>query len=313
MEQLELIDSFKVGCVIPVGPGEFRLKNLDKVLGTLNESTFLPEAIVLVFDGWEESDLVYPLEHSISRLKNVISVPTPKHEPGLEQPRNRGVRELEKLDHCCNFVWFLDSDCLVGEETLHEFAKASNARPEDRILIGPYDMMHNTAEVIEPGLNNDLRWEMFRQWNPEDIFRGDLGVALGNFSGNLVWPLDEFKRVGGFWNDLYAGRCEDGELGLRAASLGVPMSLVAKARAYHLGGLNGHGDPQIQQKNERDVPMINERHPWVESQGLIVVDEDGKRFNQVCKYCGESINTLEIWSHQKDCYNNISNVLGAKT
>lgn len=136
---------------------------------------------------------------------------------------------------------------------------------------------------------------MFQDYAPDHVAVGQLNFALANFSGNLVWPVDQFKRVGGYWNEINMGRCEDGELGLRAASMGVPMSVVPNARAWHLQhpvNMNW-----IQQANGRDVPMINERHPWVEDLGLIVADADGKRFDFNCPACDEIVNTLEIWNH----------------
>lgn len=294
MNELPIHNNFAPGIVIPVGPGDFRLNNLNLVLETIDKQIYEPVEIVIVCDGWtpEPGDIKYPE----SIFTHIIG--TEKHEPGKEQPRNIGVRYLSEN---CNYVWFLDSDCLVLPETLHEFAKAENYDSIPKVLIGPYEWV-NEEPWIRKELYNDPRWPMFNKSSGYN-FRGDLGVALGCFSGNLIWPIDEFKRVGGFWNEIHTGRCEDGELGIRASAMGVPMTLVKTARAFHMGAMGGHGDPKILEKNARDVPMINERHPYVEDQGIIVVDEDGKRFNQFCANCGESINTLLIWKHREECNN----------
>jgi hypothetical protein len=157
------------------------------------------------------------------------------------------------------------------------------------------------GNVPDLDLHNDPRWEMFNMYTSDTTFQAHLGVALGNFSGNIVWPIKEFKRVGGYWNYLYTGRCEDGELGVRAAVMGVPMTLVRDARAFHQGAMMaGHGDPEATKKNQRDVPLINERHPYIQEQGLVVADRDGKRFDYKCE-CGQQINSLEIWEHGKRC------------
>jgi len=106
-------------------------------------------------------------------------------------------------------------------------------------------------------------------------------------------------RIGGFWNELHHGRCEDGELGLRAVAMGVAISFQSKARGWHVA--HDTNNSLIQKRNDRDVPMINSRHPWVQGNGLFVVDEDGKRFNVRCPNCKESMNTLLWWEHAEKC------------
>lgn len=286
--------SFRVGCVIPTA--ENRLENLELVLQSLAEQIYQPEHVVVVCDGFSiEED---------QRRPEVTYVSTSKHEPGMIQPRNIGVRTLEVLGGAkCNYVWFLDSDCLTVPNTLAEYHYAFNEAPAiDRIFIGPYEWMGG-SRVVEPTLKNDMRWDMFDRYGRRTTFIGHLGVALGNFSGNLVWPINEFKRVGGFWNMLHHGRCEDGELGIRACAMNVPMCLVKDARAFHMQ--HEVNTASVVARNERDVPMINERHPYVEGEGLVVVDQDGKRFNYQCPYCGEEINTAEIWSHDSKCNNDV--------
>jgi hypothetical protein len=55
------------------------------------------------------------------------------------------------------------------------------------------------------------------------------------------------------------------------------------------------------ERNARDVPMLNDRHPWVEQHGVYVVERDGKRFDQRCAACGELVNTIEYWAHRATC------------
>jgi hypothetical protein len=111
-----------------------------------------------------------------------------------------------------------------------------------------------------------------------------------------VWPLEQFKQIGGYWNEIHAGRVEDGELGLRAASLGVPMSVVRDARAYHMW--HEENRPAKEEKNQRDLLLLWDRHGRVEETGLKIVNEDGKRLNYVCEDCGEEFNTLLYWEHK---------------
>ncbi len=218
---------------------------------------------------------------------NLTWISTDKHEPGREQPRNVGVKWLWNV---CNFVWFLDSDCVAEPQALEKYMEATHLiTAYDRIMIGPY----------LPNPDFDVRQDMFNKYGPETVFQGHLGAALACFSGNLVWPLEEFKRVGGFWNELYAGRCEDGELGIRACAMGVPMSVVTEARAHHIPHFID--SDAVLEKNKRDVPMLNARHPYIEEQGIVMVDMDGTRFDQICQKCGEQFNTQLYWAHQEVC------------
>lgn len=285
----------KTAVVIPVGAQ--RLQNLLFVLETLNKQTSKLALVVLVCDGPDahiKAEMPYKLPTAVFGC--------PKHEPGKEQPRNLGVRLIEDLKQRdmrfagITHVWFLDTDVIVRPRALEMYERAMEEDPTPRILVGPYDWL--PPDVREPveDLKNDPRWVTFDEYGPKDIFTGDLSAGLGCFSGNLVWPIELFSRVGGFWNDLHHGRCEDGELGLRAVAMGMPISFVPEARGWHL-----HHERNIEwivQANARDVPMLNERHPWVEGEGLFVVEEDGKRFNCRCPICGEEMNTAEIWAHQ---------------
>jgi hypothetical protein len=198
----------------------------------------------------------------------------------------------------------------------------------DRILAGRYDWLAEGAVGPLEGIAEvDPRDASFRQFSPLQVFKGDLSAGLACFSGNLVWPVRGFQRVGGFWNEIHHGRCEDGELGLRAVKMGLPISYVGIAVANH------HWHPRsaalAMEWNERDVPMLNERHPWVESrcscghqktmhmepnhrgvckecsceefeQAIFVVEQDGKRFDARCSVldCDWSGNTAGIWAHE---------------
>lgn len=308
----------RTAVVIPVGPG--RTENLMAACEALAQQTRLPDALVIVHDGPEshEGDVTgMPLP--------TIGVVLPKkHEPGMEQPRNEGVRVVQRHFPDVDHAWFLDSDIVVEPDCYQAFVDGHHAvsdvhswagmEPWDRILIGPYDWLFpgqrpegmpleefcRSVEAIRhqsagnPG--SDFRWDMLNEHGPEVVHRGSLGVALGCFSGNLVWPIADFVRVGGFWSEIHHGRCEDGELGLRAASLGIPMSLVREARGYHLSHPVNHALQM--QWNARDVPMLNDRHPWVEQEGIVLTADDGARFDITCGKCGEQVNTILMWDHE---------------
>lgn len=275
--------------VIPVGPG--REENLIEVLGSLEAQVVRPAGIVLVHDGEEAwfGDV-----RGSSYM--VAQVRAAKHEPGGEQPRNLGVRSVQDHWPTADHVWFLDSDVIVAPDTYQNYVEGWAAVDRQRILIGPYDWMPPGVRHAMPDLHNDPRWTSFSTQGPEVVSEGKLNDGLACFSGNLVWPIEEFVRVGGFWNDLHHGRCEDGELGARAVAEGVPISLVPKARGWHLHHDRNHA--LTIERNDRDVPMLNARHPWLQDEHeVFVVDKDGKRFDQRCPHCGELVNTIEYWAH----------------
>lgn len=268
----------KVGAVLTCGPG--RLENLTAVLSCLSGQGLA--SITVVHDGGEMSGPVGPVLH----------VKIPKHEPGAEQPRNVGVRVALEHDPDLTHVWFLDSDILVEPGCLERYREAG---PEDRVLVGPYEWMPGGLRRPQPGLRNDPRWPMFLAQPATHVYYGDLSAGLACWGGNLIWPVADFQRVGGFWSELYHGRCEDGELGLRAVSMGIGISMVAGARGWHLW--HPRNQELAMARNERDVPMLNARHPWVEGSGVFVIDEDGKAFAVQCPHCHTAIPTNQWWMH----------------
>lgn len=283
-----------VAVVMPVGPG--RLENVLAVLASLKVQSRLPNQLVLVEDGPDVGLRNLELDSRVQRLLCA------KHEPGMEQPRNVGARWASYLG--ATHLWFLDSDVVVSPFALEELELALEQGPEDRILVAPYDWAGpGVREYVPRGDPRiemaDPRWPSFDTYGPPDVLHYDLGAALACFSGNLLWPVEQFERVGGFHPMLHHGRCEDGELGLRASSLGVGVSFVASARGMHLWHAINHA--LATERNSRDVPLLNAWHPWVQEQGVIVKEADGARFEWKCPRCGNDVNTLDGWAHVETC------------
>jgi len=260
----------RTGVVIPVGPG--RLENLTNVLASLSRMTVEPEAICLVGDGPEGTEVAEQAlngAHLLGRAPVFVHALDKKHEPGMRQPRNAGVAALEAEGNFSH-VWFLDSDVVVAPDCLMAFEWANFQSPFDRILVGRYDWLRQGVEAPEEAADVmagdfemfDPRDRSFAAHGPRETFREDLSAGLACFSGNLVWPIARFKSVGGFWNEIHHGRCEDGELGLRAVRMGVPIAYVGLAQGWHQWHVRNVA--LAQEWNLRDVPMLNERHPWLE-------------------------------------------------
>jgi GT2 family glycosyltransferase len=333
-----------VACVIPVGA--HREQNLTRVMNSLAAGKVLPKIVVVVLDG-EDAQVGPGLPSVVHPLPHVWVHRMVKHEPGLPQPRNVGAhyaqKKADELGIELTHFWFVDSDCIVSPEALLEFqranvAAATEANPKllvgQRILIGRYDWLAQGSEGPQDPLEMaDPRDDALRTREPSETFVSDLSAGLACFSGNLMWPAGAFERVGGFWNELHHGRCEDGELGLRAVKMGIPIAFVGAARAWHLWHPSNVAEKE--ERNARDVPMLNERHPWLESrcwcghqklmhntpeedgsergtggckdceckkfeQAVFIVEEDGKRFNVRCA-CGWEGNTVLMWRHEAQC------------
>lgn len=333
-----------VATILPTGPG--REENLTRVINSLSLGSEVPAMAVIVLDGPDAGIDKEQLSRVAKGIDHVyVTRLAKKHEPGDPQPRNVGahyaVSKAEQLGVELDMFWFLDSDCVVSRDCLLEFQRANVAAATEhspsklvgqRILIGRYDWLSQGAESPQEGLEMaDPRAQAFESRTPAETFRSDLSAGLACFSGNLMWPVKAFQRTGGFWNDIHHGRCEDGELGLRAVQMGVPIAFVAKAHAMHFW--HPRNVAAIMEMNARDVPMLNERHPWVQSrcncghqktmhgtpeggergtgsckdcrcksyeQAMFVVEEDGRRYNCRCR-CGWEGNTAEMWSHEAEC------------
>lgn len=284
------MSEFNLGVVIPVGAG--REENVELCLRWLRGQPLI-QAVVLVLDG---TDVPVPDVPRFVSGAETYMVTAIKHEPGMEQPRNLGVRHLLHKHPSLTHVWFLDTDIIMDPIATVAYARAAFEDGNlDSILIGPYDWLAPGQRSPIFDLRNDPRWPMFEERKGERTI-GELGVGLGNFSGNLVWPVREFVNVGGFHPGLHHGRCEDGELGLRAASYQIPMTLVPEARGWHLW--HPVNEALTRARNARDVPLLNAWHPWVQDKGLIVSQEDGARFDYRCD-CGQVINSGEMWHHME--------------
>lgn len=287
-----------ISVVIPTGEG--RLENLKIVLESLAKQTMPVKEVIVVCDGFSPFDIPDDFRNYGAGFYGIK-----KHQPGMQPPRNVGVDHItEDVD----YVWFLDSDCFVVPEAskaiYSEIIYIEENVLEPRIICGPYDWLAKDQRDWRNWKNLktkelDYRWDWFKKYSNHKSFKHNLGAALANFSGNLIWPIKEFKEVGGFHPDLSAGRVDDGELGLRASSHGIPTVFCRYARAFHLW--HKTNNKWKIETNAREVPLINEWHPWVQEKGLVLSQEDGARFDRICSKCNQQINSLLWWTHDEEC------------
>lgn len=284
--------------VIPCG--ENRLDNLRLVLSHIAEQTVEPKEVIVVCDGFDpkiaSTHTIKESSEILSKGIQVIFTHNPKHVPGSGtiQPKNAGAWKLDEIDSPSNAILFIDSDIILSPFAMKYYRQAWEHEP-DRILIGPYEWLPENVRVPVEYLHNDPRGTFFEDYDYEYTSVGEINFALANFGGNILYPRKEFKAIGGFWDELSAGRVEDGEMGLRCCAVGIPMAAVPKARGWHLDHPVNH-----QWKintNAEEVPKLNARHPWVENEGIFVSDNDGKRFEWIDPKTGIAHNTNEIWNY----------------
>jgi GT2 family glycosyltransferase len=250
--------------VIPVGAG--RLNNLLEVMESLAKQTVKPKLVVLVCDGPQAAlKIETPWKLPTAVLETPKHEPGKEQPRNIGVALVDDLSQRDARFAGISHVWFLDSDVIVRPRALEYYTEAYNAaeawrcvecgtpragrieqgtlcekcesprfNPAHSIFVGPYDWLPPGRREAMPELRNDPdgvpppgRWDRFDNNEPDTPVVNDLFAGLACFSGNLVWPIEEFKRVGGFWNEIHHGRCEDGELGVRAVQMGVPITFVA--------------------------------------------------------------------------------------
>lgn len=265
-----------LGVVIQCGPD--REENLRAVLASLEAQTVRPDRVVVVFDGWASAPISPPRD-------DVTKIVAPKFVPGeTEQLRNFGARSLDT-----DIVHFVDSDVMLHPRAVEAVLETWTP---GHIVICPYDWLGPGAREPDLELRNDPRWPRFEE--PDRDWVGDASAGLSCFGGNLAWDCKEFIAIGGFWNEIHRG--EDGELGLRAAELGIPMRYCPSARGWHLW--HPVDLDRIYRENARNVPMIDARH-WriLGGEHFELTDVDGASLAQTCPRCHKQVPTNEYWGH----------------
>lgn len=149
----------------------------------------------------------------------------------LARARNLGAQAATAAGGA--LVVFLDVDCIPGADTLRRYVEAGSTRP-DEIHCGP-------VTYLPPGVPGHAwpdDWSVLTDPHPArpappvgELWRVD--------DPDLFWSLsfalrpDVFDRVGGFCTEYAGYGCEDTDFAATAAALGVGMSWVGGADAYH--------------------------------------------------------------------------------
>lgn len=196
------IDPTKVSVVIPVKDNQ---KGIDELLTSIKKLSVLPKEIIVV-DNLSDPPIRAEFCQSDTRLLSCKI-------PGPAAARNLGARYATG-----DWVWFLDSDCLVERSTLTEFASnpAGAIGTCGRIVSRETKLLsryYSEQEILMP------------QFAEED-------EPLYLITASAIIYKSAFFEVGGFDESFPAAAGEDIDLGLRLFQRGR-LSFSSRARVLH--------------------------------------------------------------------------------
>lgn len=171
-------------------------------------------------------EVIVVIDGSTDETQNVLGTMTPSYRlrafvqenAGPGAARNAGVRLAEG-----RIGVFIDDDILADPKLLSTHL-AVHELGREVIALG--------SVIVELERPSDPFARYFADWYAEHdakLARGDREPTyMDCYSNNMSMPLDVFRRLGGFVEDL--PRSEDVELGYRAFEEGVPFAFLAQAR-----------------------------------------------------------------------------------
>lgn len=194
----------------------------------LADSTVTPLHVVVAMDDPGVAEVV-----AESDVPTVV-VDCPRDPDGrlpLARARNLGADAARAAGG--ELMVFLDVDCIPSPDTLRRYLAAAVARP-DEIHCGP-------VTYLPPGVPGDGwpdDWSVHTAPHPARP-APPAGRLWRVDDPDLFWSLSfavrpaVFDRVGGFCAEYAGYGCEDTDFAAVAAGLGVGMSWVGGADAYH--------------------------------------------------------------------------------
>ncbi len=206
-----------------------------------------------------------PSREVVARFPEVEWVPLGENR-GFAEANNVGFQRA--LDAGAQWIGTVNNDVRVGSEWLDRLIEAGESHPEAGILGGLLLFEDEPERVNSTGLVLDWVWRARDR---------DFGVRLADLATTdgpvqavsgaaALFRAETLRRVGLFDPEYFA-YCEDLDLCLRAARLGIRSWYVSAARAYHAYGRTfGADSPQrtyLLARNHLRILAANAPRPWV--------------------------------------------------
>jgi hypothetical protein len=196
----------------------------------------------------------------------VVQVPVRSRQLPLAKARNRGAQAA--LAAGAQILIFLDVDCIPGDSLVARYGRA--ASDESGLCCGPVAYL----PAAPPG-GYDLKQiaarasaHPARPVPPDDTVypRGDHRLF---WSLSFALTATNWRRVGGFDEEYIGYGAEDTDYGQKAAAIGLDLTWIGGAWAYHQ--YHPTQDPPVQHLSAilRNATLFRQRWGWWPMQGWL--------------------------------------------
>lgn len=180
-------------------------------------------SIILVEDSCSEETKSFLSE--LAQRDSRIVVVSNDSSPGFAGSCNVGFRNSQAAH-----VLFLNSDCLLNEDTIEKMLKAFSARPTVGLACV---VANNAANVSIPIMEGHSFVSMNNLLEDESSHYPDVCTTVGHC---LMVSRECYQVVGGMDESWGLGYGEESDFHLRARAQGYLGVLVTDAYVYHFGG-----------------------------------------------------------------------------
>jgi glycosyltransferase involved in cell wall biosynthesis len=203
----------KYSLVIPVYN---RPQEVDELLASLTKQIMKNFEVIIVEDGSE-----IKCENVIEKYKSLLTISyfyKPNSGPGMS--RNYGAERSN-----CDYIIFLDSDCIIPEQYIDEVSNALEKNYSD--AFGGPDKADESFTNFQKAINYSMT-----SFLTTGGIRGGK-KSLDKFyprSFNMGYSKDVYRKTGGFASMRFG---EDIDMSLRILENGFTTMLIEKAFVYH--------------------------------------------------------------------------------
>lgn len=227
-----------------------RCEHLGPLLDALRGQDVPPESfeVVVVLDGSTDGSAELLRQASTPFRLSVVEQP----HRGLAAARNAGVAAAAEP-----LVLFLDDDLRPrpGLVRVHAAAHADAKRPQ--FVLG-----YCPPRVPDTGYEGRHLRDVWEHHYRRKAAPHHRWTFVDFADGNVSFPKSLFNEHGGF-DESFAGRRQDWELGVRLLDAGTPLQYVPAAEAVHL--LDGRLETRLRHVRDegRSDVLLARKHPHV--------------------------------------------------